>query len=368
MSRMPWLKPRAVRVRALDFRPPSMVLDAELEWVLKRAFGPLEWAPAAPISGARLVDLALRLDVAARIASRQPRALVEREMGPAAAHRLREQYVGTVARGALLDHSLNQLLGHARDAGITCILLKYAALSRMGVLRVGARVASDLDILVPQARARELQSFLKQRGYLDLGLSESSHQLPALQDPNGVLVELHLHVPLVTLSPEQPFARADDLLTADLTTQANDALLPDAAILAAHAIAHGLMQHAQVPQVYSPVKTFADLADLQSVRPSVLEQACAYLSRTMTEQDLASVQILARALSEGDLEAAMRGGAGVLLKHALASQLDRRYAIRLRLGGLTRWRGTSVRRNPAQLIVSLRAAWQWARQNPKRPL
>jgi len=175
-------------------------------------------------------------------------------------------------------------------------------------------------------------------------------------------------VPLVTLTSGQPFARADDLLAAGLAIQSGDALIPDVPIVAAHAIAHGLMQHAQVPHVYSPLKTFADLADLQRVRPSVIEQARAYLSGTMTADDLGSVQTLARALAEGDLEAAMAGGPGLILRHALASQLDRRYAMRLRLGSLTEHRGTSVVRSPAQLFRSLRAAWDWARSDPNRPL
>lgn len=363
---MLWQKPQTVRVRPLGFRPPRLVLDAELEWVLQRAFGPPTWTPTTPLSGQRLVDVALRLDLASRIAARQPRELVELEMGAIAAHRLREQYVGTVARGALLDYALDELLDRAKDSGVPCILLKYAALNRMGVLRVGSRVASDIDVLVPHARARQFQAILKEKDYEDLGLPESSHQLPALRDPHGVLIELHVHVPLVTLAAGQPFARADDLLAAGLTTQSGNAFVPDAAIVAAHAIAHGLMQHAQVPQVYSPLKTFADLADLQIARPGVLEQAQAYLARTMTADDITNVQTLARLLTEGDLETAMKGGPGVLLRHALASQLDRRYAIRLRLGGLTQRRGTSVRRTPAQLFTSLRAAWGWLRSSHSR--
>jgi hypothetical protein len=289
-------------------------------------------------------------------------------MGATAAHRLREQHVATVARGALLDHALHELLQRAREADVPCILLKYAALDRMGALRVGSRVASDVDVLVPHTRARQFLAVLKGKGYQDLGLPESSHQLPALRDPGGVLIELHVHVPLVTLAPGQPFVRADDLLAADLTVQSGDALLPDAAVVAAHAIAHGLMQHAQVPHVYSPLKTFADLADLRLIRPDIVEQARVYLSRTMTADDLTSVQTLARALTEGDLETAMAGGPGILLRHALASQLDRRYAIRLRLGSLTQQRGTSVRRSAAQLLRSLRAAWDWTRSDPNRPL
>ena len=361
MSRMLWQKPQKSSGRALGFRPPRLVLDPDLEWVLKRAFGPPTWAPTRPVSGQNLVNVALRLDVASRIAAQHSRELIEREMGPVPGHRLREQYVGTVARGALLDHALNQLVDRARASEIPCILLKYAALSRMGVLRVGARVASDIDVLVPHARARELQRILQENGYRESSLPESNHQLPALLDPNGVLIELHLHVPLVTLPQTRAFARADDLLEAGLTTPSGNALLPDPAIVAAHAIAHGLMQHARAPHMYSPLKAFADLADLESKRPGLLEQTGAYLATTFTATDLSSVRTLARALARGDLDTAMKGEAGILLRHALASQLDRRYAIWLRLGSLARPRTRPARRGPTELIMALRAAWGWAR-------
>lgn len=357
-----------MRIRPLGFRPPRFSLDSEVEWVVQRALGPLDWRPRRHISGQRLVEVALRLDLAARIAARQPREQTEREMGAAPAHRLREQYVGAVARGALLDHALSELLTQARAANVTCILLKYAALNRIGVLRVGSRVASDLDVLVAHTEARRFQTLLIQNGYRDLGLSESSHQLAALQAPSGVLIELHVHVPLVTLSPGQPFVRADDLLTAGLTRESDGALIPDVAVLAAHAIAHGLMQHAQAPHMCSALKTFADLADLCVVSPGVIAQSRTYLARTMTAEDLASVEALAQALQRGDMQAALSGRPGVILRHALASQLDRSYATRLRLGGLVRDRGTSVRRSPAQLLKSIRAAWEWVRTDPNRPL
>jgi len=355
-------------MRPLGFRPPSLVLDAELEWILQRALGPFAWTPTKKASGARLVDVALRLDLAARIAARHPRQLLQSEMGATAAHRLHEQYVATVARGALLDHALGDLLDRASASQVPCILLKYAALNRMGALRVGSRVASDIDVLVPHERAREFQAMLKENGFQDLGLSEASHQLPALLGPNGIMIELHLHIPLVTLAEGQSFARAEDLLSAGLTVPSERALLPEPAIVAAHAIGHGLMQHAQAPQVYSALKTFADLADLQLGRPSIIEQARGYLSRTMTSEDLTSVQNLAEALAAGDLDRAMAGGPGLILRHALASQLDHRYAVRLRLGSLIQRRGTSQRRGPARLFSALRAAWKWARSNANRQL
>lgn len=356
-------KQQTVRARRLDFRPPLVELDAELEWVIQRALGPLTWQPKAPVSGPRLVDVALRLDLASRIAARHTRELLTREMGAPSASRLRDQYVATVAREALLDHALTQLLSHARAAGVSCILLKYSALSRLGVLRVGSRVASDIDVLVPHAAARGFQEYLKQHGFRDLGLPGSSHQLPALHDPNGILIELHLHVPVVSLGAAAPFVRADELLAAGLTVHSGDALLPVPAIVAAHAMAHGLLQHAYVPHVYSPLKAFADLADLELSIPGISAQADQYLS-AVADEDLANIHALAHALSAGQLTTAMSGGPGTILRHALASQLNHRYAIRLRLCGLVRSKPTTVRRTPAQLVAALRAAWRWALSAP----
>jgi hypothetical protein len=350
-----------MRVKPLGFRPPAFALDADVEWILRRAFGPLTWSPEMPLVGQKLVETALRLDVAGRIAARQPRALLEREMGQVAANRLREQYVGTVAREALLERALDLLLRQAELLRVPCILLKYAALSRMGVLKAGARTASDVDVLVPQASARRFQAELVQNGYHEVGLPESAHQLAALQDPNGALIELHLHLPGVTVPPARPFASADSLIAAGLVRPHGNALLPDPPIVTAHAIVHGLAQHARAPHMYSPLKTFADLADLQEAGHGVFEDAGAFLTAAMTGDDLASALTLTRALVRGDLETAMGGPSGVFLRHALASQLDRRYASRLRWRLLTHPGPTSLHAGPHRLLRALREAWCWTR-------
>lgn len=348
---------RPARARALNFRPPVLVLEPELEWVLKRAFGPVAWSPALPLAGKKLVDLALRLDVAGRIAARLPRALLEQEMGPEAAHRLREQYVAIVAREALLERALDLVLRQAKIANVPCILLKYAALSRMGALRAGARSASDIDVLVPRASARRLQNALIGNGYKVVGLPESAHQLAPLQDPNGALLELHTHLPGISLGPGQPFAGADELIAAGLTHQAGDALVPSPAVMTAHALAHGLVQHAGAPHMYSPVKTFADLADLQQAGHEALEPAGAFLTAVMTADDLTSALTLARALQQGDLVTASHGPAGALLRHAVASQLDCGYATRLRLRMLTHPGPTSLHLTPSRVFSALRETW-----------
>jgi hypothetical protein len=350
-----------VRVRSLGFRPPTLALDAELEWILQRAFGPPAWMPKADVAGQKLVETALRLDVATRIAARQPRELLERELGSDAAHRLREQHFGAIARELMLERALERLLHHSEALGAPCILLKYAALRRMGVLRLGARLAGDLDVLVPQAKVHAFQALLLRNGYRDAGLPESHHQLPALQDPDGVWIEVHVHIPAVTLMPGGPFATADALIAASLTHSSGNALLAAPAIVAAHALAHGLAQHARAPHMYSPLKVFADLADLEAANEGALEGATAFLSAAMSREESTSARELTRALQRGDLEVAMNGGSGVLLRHALASQLDRRYAVRLRLRMLTQRGPTPLHFDRRRILLGLRRAWEMAR-------
>jgi hypothetical protein len=329
--------------------------------VLKRALGPLAWSPSRPLTGKKLVDVALRLDVAGRIAARHPRSLLEREMGPEAAHRLREQYVGIVGREALLDRALELLLQQAELSNVPCILLKYAALNRMGALRPGARSASDIDVLVPRSSAQPFQNALLRNGYQEVGLPESAHQLAPLRDPNGGLLELHTHLPGISLDPGQPFVGADELIAAGLTLRAGNALVPSPAIVTAHALAHGLVQHASAAHMYSALKTFADLADLQEAGHGAFEEAGPFLTGAMTEGDLSSALILARALQHGNLVTAMTGATGALLRHALASQLDRSYAARLRLRLLTHPGPASLHLTPSRVCAALRESWSWVR-------
>lgn len=348
---------RTVQAKPLGFAPPPFSIDRELEWVLQRAFGPLTWSATSVVGGERAVRTALRLDLAARIAVRHRREILEKEVGSVAAQRLREQYIGVVGREALLERALDLLLEQAKDSSVPCILLKYAALNRMGALQVGARSACDIDVLVPEVVASRFQASLVRSGYTQTALPDSAHQLAPLQDPNGALIEVHLHIPGITLCLGQPFVSADELISAGLTRQIGDALVPDVAIVTAHALAHGWVQHARAPHMYSALKTCADLADLARAGCGDFEAASAFLLAAMTEGDLAAALSLTRALLAGDLESAMAGPSGVLLRHALASQLDRDYAARLRLRLFTQPGLTSQGMARGRLLRALREVW-----------
>jgi len=347
-------------VRPLGFKPPSFAFDPEVEWVLLRAFAPSEARVVQRPQAARAVALATALDIGARIAARQPQELLRKELDEHASARLREGYLDNVARNSLFGAALDELLAHAKREGVACILLKYAALSRLGILKTGSRAAMDLDVLVPKASAGRFQALLEAAGYRDLGLPSSRHQLPALSDPRDVLIEIHRHIPAVTLPGEESFLEADAMIAADLVDHSSDALLPAPSLVAAHALAHGLVQHARAPHMCSPLKAFADLADLEHAGHS-LEQASQFLSRAMSKQNTDDAIALTRALVAGDLEAAQAGGAGTLLRHALASQLDARYAARLRLRILTQPGPTSIHFNPRRLADILSSFFSWIR-------
>lgn len=337
-----------MNLKPLGFKPPLFALDADVEWVLLRAFGPPDARPRKKTAPERALSLASALDLGARIASRQAHELLCEELGVEASTILRAHYLDNVARDALLGVSLNALLDHAERRSVPCILLKYAALSRLGVLRPGSRSAVDLDVLVPTRSAEQFQALLQGFGYRDLGLPASRHQLPGLSDPSDVLIELHRHVPAVTLPGDDIFVEADRLLQSELVIRRSNAWVPTPALLAAHTLAHSLVQHARAPHMCSPLKAIADLADLHRTGHR-LEGATSFLGRAMPKQDVDDAIGLTNALLSADLEAAQRGGVGTLLRHALASRLDERYAASLRLRGLTRPGPTSIHFDPLKL-------------------
>jgi len=57
----------------------------------------------------------------------------------------------------------------------------------------------------------------------------------------------------------------------------------------------------------------------------------------------------------------MEGGAGVILRHALAARLDRRYAARLRWRTLTQPGPSPLHVTPRRVLDVLRSGFGWAR-------
>lgn len=297
--------------------------DPDLTWVLGAAFGPAS-LPAdrlPPVAGsARRVDLARRLGISVRVASRvsplpsdSPWAADRKEM---------------LARELTFDVALAQVEEEARALGAPAVLLKHAALRRGGWVEAGARSAADLDLLVPRASARALFDRLVQRGFRVAG-EEYEHQLPALRGPGGALVELHLKVPLIRIGGRS--LELEQLLPASSQGSGSELRIPPADFLLAHAWAHALLQHGSVPDKVPVTRLLVDALDLGVAGPngaSLRERAAGWLENEEQVRHLETTCRLAVALAE-DRWRDLRDSdpdAAELLDHALAGALDPGYS------------------------------------------
>ncbi len=256
------------------------------------------------------------------------------------------------------------------------MLLKYAALRASGALVAGGRLASDVDLLVAAERAAELQEVLLGRGFTTAGLSGYEHQLPLVSHPRLGAVEVHLHLPGLRPPGGGGFARLEDLEAAGALCAvapapgaglagAGGLSVPTRPLLAAHALAHGLLQHGWAPAAYPPFRMVSDLVDLGLGAPegdALLAAALPWLAAELDPDEAWAARELCSRLAGGAWAAT--GGeaepAERLVAHFLAGALDPLYRRSLglrRLGGArTEGRGAAAwRRRIGKALFPTRA-------------
>lgn len=347
-----------MRRPALRFRPPPLVVAPELRWVLLRAFGPPASPAPAGIAAASCYPLAAAFDVAPRIAQRVGRAALAAELGEAAAARFHHDRQAAAANALRLGELVEAAAAAAAELALPVVFLKFAALQLAGFVAPGSRWASDVDLLVPAARARELFLALLDAGFHAASSPEHEHQLPALLHPVAGVVEIHRSVPGLRLAAGTPSATADALLAAERLVVPCPELpgrcaRPATSLLAAHALVHGLVQHGHHPAAYPLLRTVADLVDLGLAGPE--GEALAGAAGRLVAAELSAAEVeaargLAVALAAGDLPAA-GGGAWLLLAHVAAGCLDPDYRQAQRLALFARQPGDRPR--PLQVAATL---------------
>ena len=314
--------------------PPVFAVDTSLSWLLGASFA--ETCPSPPEGeGTRVLSLARHLEISGRVAERLRRIGRPRLTVLEAA--LDTDYQTNLAVDAQLGHALEHVAGIAAEQAVPVIALKYAALHLSGISRVGTRVAGDLDFLVPAAAIARLWQALLDAGYVRAGTRAHAHQLEALVGPFGAVVELHRHLPGVCVA-RQRFATADDLFEASLVEPLASSTLwsPQPAVLAAHALAHGLLQNRHTPQSYSLLRMLSDLVDLRTAHTgSALVASAAYCSPSLIGASK-TAERLCSVLQRGMVSSAEFVGTAEqrLLWHCLAARLDADYARQLRLSPL----------------------------------
>ena len=189
--------------------------------------------------------------------------------------------------------------------------------------------------MVPKARARALWRTLLASGFVRTRARSHPHQLEALVDRYGAVVEIHAHLPGVFAAPGR-LATADELIARQLVTDTNNSIfVPRREVLVAHAIAHALLQNRATPQAYSPLRMLADLVDLRKVEPDAVQRSATYLAPEL-EATCSSLERLCESLSNGLFSGAGFNGTSeqILLWHCIAARVDTAYAERLRAAGL----------------------------------
>lgn len=323
----------------MRFRPPAGVLPAGARWALARAFWPPAVQPPAVEAASAIRDVeALRLG--ARIASRIPAWVLESELGPAGASRLREKRAAAAARTLLVRRSLLEALAVARRAEMAPVLLKFAALEALGALSEASRGASDVDLLLDSRSALALREALLAEGWRATAEREEEHHLAAVSRPPGLPIEIHTRLPGIRVGTAS--VDAAGLEEAGLLELCEGVLIgarvPKPEVVVAHLLVHGLAQHGASPRAYPMFQPFADAIDLgwpgKEWRVGA-EAIAAWVERSVSRAELEAAARLCVRLAEGDPlvfdESASDSAEAALLHHCVWGMLDEGYRASLRL-------------------------------------
>jgi len=318
------------------FRPPFLAPSGDARWVLRRAFGP-GGRGAPPDDPDAAVELAYRLDLAHRIAARQPASALRAEVGLRPAGRLFARHETIRRRAGALAAAAEPIASAAAAGGIPLVALKFLALRLDGLAPDGVRRAGDLDFLVRDSDLGRSVAFLAELGYHDAGFPPSDHAVH-LVDDSGLAIDLHRQLPGVRLAPGAEPAGLSDLERAGLLVPARGSplRLPCRDVTVAHLAVHGLVHHGWTARGYPFLRMVADLADL-GVGPGdgTTQRACRWIQDELAGDEVEGLARLVARLRAGDedLLALARPGEAdaILLRHFLACAIDDDYARSLKL-------------------------------------
>jgi hypothetical protein len=307
-------------------QPPILELSTELRWLLLRAFAPVGLPFVEAVAGPRVYALARDLDLAARIAGRHPHEESVRALGRDAARGLQHLRLRVLALNQVLAKTTEFTVSVARRLGVELVLLKHAALVQCGAVVLGSRDARDVDVLLGDAEGRALHGELRRAGFRAGKAGHSAMHSPPLYRAEGEVIEIHHGLWGLRLPESNRSVTARALIERGHALPAGFAHVPSPALLAAHALVHGLVQHRTAPGDYPTLRLLADLCDLgeEALHNSTCTE---FVSGEIASPALAAIRLLVKALREGadprDLGEA--SPAYTLLSHLLAAALDPDY-------------------------------------------
>jgi Uncharacterised nucleotidyltransferase len=317
---------------SLRFHPPRLAFTPEVRWMLLRAFGPAGAPFPQAIGPAAALATARRFELSARIAARQGRAPLSRELGAETADGFARDRATAAAVGMRLMAAARRIAEQAALLGVPITFLKFVALEATGRLAPGSRDACDVDALAPESQAGELWQALVAAGFRASALPAPEHQLPALEDAEAGAVEIHRSLPGVRLAAGASAtweALDRQRLLVALPDFPGRCSAPAPEVQAAHVAVHGLAQHGWWPSSYSLLRMAADLIDLGALTG----RALTWVARDVSAAEGEALRRLCSRLAAGeDPAAGWDEPEETLLRHMLAGRLDAEYERSLRLG------------------------------------
>lgn len=306
-------------------KPPRLELSTDLQWLLRRAFGPPGQATPRPGSAVGAVRLAHTLDLAARVAARQAHEQLVEELGHDQAMKLQLYRLRVVALNQVLARTTNVVFECAQQQGIALVLLKHTALRASGIVGPGARDARDVDVLVDRDAARSLHRELQKMGFRPAAEGYAALHLPPLHRDAGEVIELH-HGLWGLLVPGAGGPRlASELIEAGYAKAGHEGHIPVPELLSAHALVHALVQHRTAPTDYPTMRVLGDLSDI-GIDSLDLAKCTEIASPSLTAPSIATALSLVRLLRDKE-PAHLTGEARAfeLLSHLVAGSLDEDY-------------------------------------------
>lgn len=330
---------------AFRFDPPRFELGPELSWILTRAFGPAGGAPDTgdALDLNRVIELAVSLDLMARIGAVAPQPTLQGALGKDAAARILEAHRQMAARSLVVEKLGQSVAGAGRELDIPVIFLKGTALLFADRLPTGARGMTDIDVLTRGRDAPRLQQWLKEMGWVETPGPSGEHQLQMLTHRSGVGLEVHTIILGVRVAGSGS-ASAGDLVAEGLCVPLPGRLeggsVPVDSLLLAHLLVHGIAQHGLKPSPYPMTRLIADAQDLCADRDrwdELLPEAMGWIGSDVSREEAKAVRDLALRLGGGEDPATIIGAddhPARLLRHILAGVLDVGYRNGLRLRSL----------------------------------
>lgn len=330
------LRSRATLLRwADDFHPPRVVLDNDIRWVLLAAFADPYPNDARPDSPERAAKLIQQFDLVNQVAYRLTKQQLEQAITPQY-----QQHISNIARSRIM-HSLAVVQARelacrtAEETGVDIVLLKQAALEVMGLVTPAQRFGADVDILVRASDIGRLSDALCQRGCQERKRRSPKYHPMVLRTPADVSIEMHTVIPYVRMAPRDDPVDLRCLIQQGLVAtgqqpQQPHVFLPNIQLLAAHLVAHNLVQHRFTPRTHPPLRTLRDAYILRlDENPEHAKAAYALIAADILNSEFSALCACIGSLKRGVVDA--HEESRKLLSHLIAASIDENYQARLQV-------------------------------------